>query len=122
MAMTAWAAKLVTSCDLLVGEGTNFLTVQGEGTDQLVLLQHWDSQKRPYTPKFDGCNDCRMRVQCRPALLQDRRREPLLCVATMRPTRRFPDWDEAVNACAASAKAGGVLCVATRCKASPSQR
>ena len=27
-----------------------------ERTDQFILLQHWDSQKRPYAPKFDGCN------------------------------------------------------------------
>ena len=60
MAMTAWAAKFCDQLDLLVGEGTNFLAVQRERTDQFVLLQHRDSQKRPYTPKFDGCNDCRI--------------------------------------------------------------
>ena len=30
--------------DLLVAEGTHFLAVQGEQTDQFVLFQHWDNQ------------------------------------------------------------------------------
>ena len=42
--------------DLLVGEGTNFLAIHDERTDQFVLLQHWNSQNRPHAPKFDGCN------------------------------------------------------------------
>ena len=108
--------------DLLVGKGTNFLAVQGERTDQFVLLQHWDSQNRPHTSKFDGCNDSRI------ALLK----VGLVCRKIGDVNHRFgrhhatdrscSDWDEAVNACDTSAKAGGVLCVATRCRASPSQR
>ena len=66
MAMTAWAAKFCDQLDLLVGKGTNFLAVHGERADQFVLLQHRDSQNRPYAPKFDGCNECRMTlVQCK---------------------------------------------------------
>ena len=42
--------------DLLVGKGTNFLAVHGEITDQFVVLEHWDKQSRPYTPKFDACS------------------------------------------------------------------
>ena len=60
MAMTAWAAKFVHQLDLLVGEGTNFLAVNGERTDQFVLLQHRDSQKRPYAAKFDSRDDPRI--------------------------------------------------------------
>ena len=60
MAMTAWAAKFCTKRDLLVGKGTNFLTVQAEHTDQFVLFQHRHKQKRAYTPKFDTRNDCRI--------------------------------------------------------------
>src|SRR6476646_5132660 len=44
MAMTAWAAKVRDQGDLLVAEGTHFLAVQGEQTDQFVLFQHWDNQ------------------------------------------------------------------------------
>ena len=42
--------------DLLVGKRTHFLPVQSERTDQFVLLQHRDSEKRPHAPKFDGPN------------------------------------------------------------------
>ena len=50
MAMTACAAKFCDQFDLLVGERPYFLAVHSEHTDQFVLLQHWDSQKRPYAP------------------------------------------------------------------------
>src|SRR5262245_17810744 len=33
--------------DLLIGERANFGTVYDEGSDQLVLLAHWHSDKRP---------------------------------------------------------------------------
>ena len=58
--MTAWAGEILDQRDLLVGKGTNFLAGQVEGTDQFVLLQHWDNQKRPHAPKFDGCNGVRI--------------------------------------------------------------
>ena len=38
MAMTAWAAKFCHQLDLLVGELANFLTVNGNTADQLVVL------------------------------------------------------------------------------------
>src|SRR6185312_6462634 len=43
--------------NLLFGEGTHCLAVHDECTHQFVLLQHWNSRKRPYTPKFDGGYD-----------------------------------------------------------------
>ena len=54
MAMTAWAAKFCTSCDLLVGKGPNFLAGHGERADQFVVLQHWHEQNRPDTAEFDA--------------------------------------------------------------------
>jgi hypothetical protein len=42
--------------DLLVSERKDLLTEQANRTDQFVLLQHWDSQTRPYAAKFDCCN------------------------------------------------------------------
>ena len=102
--------------DLLVGKGTDFLAVNGERTDQFVLLQHWDSQKCPYTAEFDGRNVRRIasfNVALRPQ--PNRRREsPSLSLTCDR--ERCPGWDEAAERLRASAKAGGVLCVATRCK------
>ena len=43
MAMTAWAAKF-KQLDLLVGKGPDFLAKINKCADQLVLLQHWNSQ------------------------------------------------------------------------------
>ena len=40
MAMTAWLAKLSTQLDLLVGERAHLLAIDGDGADQLVLLEH----------------------------------------------------------------------------------
>ena len=40
MAITAWSAKFVTSSIVLVGEGAYFLAIDGDGADQLALLQH----------------------------------------------------------------------------------
>ena len=40
MAMTAWAAKFVHQLDLLVGERSHLLAIDGDGADQLVLLEH----------------------------------------------------------------------------------
>ena len=34
------SGEVLDQFDLLVGEGTNFLTVQGEHADEVVLLQH----------------------------------------------------------------------------------
>ena len=41
---------------LLVSERTNLLAVYGERTDQFILLQHRNCQRRPRASKFDGSN------------------------------------------------------------------
>ena len=46
--------------DLLVGKRTDFLAVQGERTDQFVLLQHRDGHERPHAAKLDGCDGRRI--------------------------------------------------------------
>ena len=50
------SGEVLHQLDLLVGEGANFLAVDGERANQFVLLQHGDSQKCPHATKFDGCN------------------------------------------------------------------
>ena len=40
MAMTAWLAKFCDQLDLLVGERPNLLTIDDDGADQLVVLDH----------------------------------------------------------------------------------
>ena len=40
MAITAWAAKFLHQLDLLVGERPHLLAVDGDGADQLVVLEH----------------------------------------------------------------------------------
>ena len=42
--------------DLLFGEWPDLLATQIERTDQFVVLQHRDSQKRSHTSKFNGIN------------------------------------------------------------------
>ena len=54
------AGEILHQSDLLVGEGTNFLAVNGEGADQFVLLQHRYDEKRPHAGKFDAVNDPRI--------------------------------------------------------------
>src|SRR5262249_24485773 len=49
--------EILTQLDLFLGEGLEFLTIHAERPDQLVLLQHWHHQNRPYSPKFDTRND-----------------------------------------------------------------
>ncbi len=63
MAMTAWAAKFVHQLDLLVGEGANFLTEDGDGADQRVILEHRHGNKSSRAAKFDrrGSVDPRQR-------------------------------------------------------------
>ena len=41
IAMTAWAAKFVHQLNLLVGERTDLLAIDGNCADQLALLEHW---------------------------------------------------------------------------------
>ena len=40
--------------DLLLGEWADLLAINGDRTDQLVLLEHGDHEKGPNTSKFDG--------------------------------------------------------------------
>ena len=58
MAMTAWAAKFLTSSICLSVKGRTSWRYSDERTDQFILLQHRDGQKCPYAPKLDGCNVC----------------------------------------------------------------
>ena len=46
MAMTAWRGEVRDQLDLLVGEGADLLAVDGDGANQLVLLEHRDDEKR----------------------------------------------------------------------------
>ncbi len=39
--------KVLQQLDLLVGEQSNVLTINGDDTDQLVLLEHWREEKGP---------------------------------------------------------------------------
>src|SRR5262249_52700814 len=38
-------------------KGTNFLAVNSQRADQIVLLQHWNSYKRSDTSEFNGRSD-----------------------------------------------------------------
>ena len=53
MAMTACAAKFVTSVDLLVGERANLLAVDADGADQFILLEHRHDDNRPNATEID---------------------------------------------------------------------
>ena len=52
MAMTAWAAKVVTSSICLSVKGRTSWRYTVERTDQFVLLQHRDAKKRTLSPKL----------------------------------------------------------------------
>ena len=45
--------------DLLVGEWSNFLAIDGNRADQAILFQHWYVDMGPYTPKLNRSNNCR---------------------------------------------------------------
>ena len=47
MAMTAWAAKLLSKLDLLVGEWSDLLPVNADDSDELFFLKHRDEEQRP---------------------------------------------------------------------------
>ena len=99
-------------CDLLVGEGTNLLADNDERADQFVLLQHRDGQKRPYAPKFDGRNDIRIAlfdVACVRRKIGDVNHRLCRHHATEQDVSDSGRNGERLRA---SAKAGGVLCVA----------
>ena len=40
MAMTAWLAKFCDQLDLLIGERSNLLAIDGEHADQFIFLGH----------------------------------------------------------------------------------
>ena len=106
--------------NLFVGEGSNFLAVHTESADQFVLLQHWHHQNRPYAPKFDTCDDPRIAISVGFLRAQISDVNHFL-FAIMRPVGVF-GLGRNGERLRASAKAVGALCVATKCRASPSQR
>ncbi len=53
MAMTAWAAKFVHQLDLLVGERPDLLAIDGDGADQLILLEHRHDEQVSRAGDFD---------------------------------------------------------------------
>ena len=63
MAMTAWAAKFCHQRNLLVGEWANFLAVDDDGADQLVVLEHRNEDHRPNAAELDGINGFRVAGQ-----------------------------------------------------------
>ena len=120
MAMTAWSAKFFDQLDLLVGEGANFARGQSEHADQFVLLQHWDSQKRPDASKFDGCDIFGSPFCVSLFAAKYRRCELAFLVAIVRP-KHYSDWDDIETPCVLSERRRRIM-RRQRCKASPSQR
>ena len=57
MAMTACVAKFVHQLDLLVGERTDLLAIDGDGADQLVVLEHRHDEQCPQRRRFDAGDD-----------------------------------------------------------------
>src|SRR5262245_14256932 len=50
-------SKILDQFNLLVGERTDFLTVNGDHPNQLVLLEHWNSEIGPSAGEFDQGDD-----------------------------------------------------------------
>ncbi len=48
------SGKVLHQRDLLVGEGADLLAVNDDGADQLILLEHRDSNVRPRTRELGG--------------------------------------------------------------------
>src|ERR1700730_1136075 len=59
IAMTACAAKLVTSAICFSVKGTNLLPGHDKRTYEFILLQHGNDKGGAYPAKFDGCNNGR---------------------------------------------------------------
>ena len=58
IAMTACRSEVLDQLDPLIGEGTNFLAVKGEGADQIRSLSASAGRtSRPHAAKFDAGND-----------------------------------------------------------------
>src|SRR5262249_11739701 len=49
--------KIADQLDLLVGEGTNFLTEDGDGPNQVIILEHRHNDHGPNATKLDGVDD-----------------------------------------------------------------
>ena len=49
--------EVLDQLDLLVGERTNLLAVDGDRADQLVLLEHRHGENGPHAAEFDGSDD-----------------------------------------------------------------
>src|SRR5262249_5669029 len=54
MAITAWAAKFVTSFDMLACERPDLLAIDVDCADQLIVLKHWHGDYRPIASEVDG--------------------------------------------------------------------
>ena len=65
MAMTAWSAKLLNQLDLLVGERTDLLAIDGDGADELILLEHGHENQCVDAGDIDCGNSQWMAVEIR---------------------------------------------------------
>ena len=52
MAITAWSAKVGHQLDLPSGEGPDLVSMDGDNTDQPIVLEHGDNQNGPRTPEL----------------------------------------------------------------------
>ncbi len=52
MAMTACFVKVSDEFDLLVSERTDLLAIDGDNTDQPIVLEHGDNQNGPRAPEL----------------------------------------------------------------------
>ena len=68
MAMTAWSAKCLDQLDLLVGERAHLLAVDGDDSDQFVLLEHRNREYGPSAAKLHGGNDTRLALHDMPTV------------------------------------------------------
>ena len=56
MAMTAWAGEVLDQLDLLVGERPHLLAINGERTDELVVLEHRHNNQCTHPGDIGGGN------------------------------------------------------------------
>ena len=63
MAITACAAKLVHQFDLLLGEGPDFLTINRDRADKLVVLHHRHDENRARARRLDQPDDGRLALE-----------------------------------------------------------
>ena len=67
MAMTAWCGEILHQLDLLVGEGTNLLPIDGDDSNQFVVLEHRHCDTSPNTTELDGLDNRRMTIGISPS-------------------------------------------------------